>query len=222
MRVKYKINKTIYNALIDIMSEAKETEDIYDMAEIITTDNETIYLTCCKNKWFVGFDGNHYYFGYEGTRNGFIRVQPFHDSRYGVPRFYLDYPSEPYLRKDKWIWICIRKDYLKEADDNDTDIRKVTPEDVLRGFDIVEEKEVKFNYVCYELRKLLEYETTLPKNIVHPLDTIDTLLTNDKIAVVLHGKHHVYPLMIVKYKNMYKKKKRFDLKRVFYRLFSRS
>ncbi|MEM4827944.1 MAG: hypothetical protein QXK07_07900 [Desulfurococcaceae archaeon] len=203
MKVKYKINMTIYNALLDIFHEAKEVEDTYDMAKIIITDNETVYLTCCKNEWFVGYDGQNYYFGYRGTRNGFARAQPFYDSKYHVPRFYLKYPTEPHL-ESKAVKICIRKDYVSDiGDDDDVDVEKSTVDETEVSYDSEEGKYVKFSYICYELKKLLEYETTLPRDIVHPLDTVETLLTNEKIAVVLHGKYHKYPLLVVEYKNMY-------------------
>lgn len=203
MKVKYKINEAIYSALLDIFYEAKEIEDVYDMARIVETENETVYLTCCKNKWIIGYSDGMYYFGYEGTRNGFIRVQPFRDSRYGVPRFFLKYPTEPHL-ESKAIKICIRKGYIGDvSDENDPDVRKATVEETLVGYDSEEGKYVEFSYVCYELKKLLEYKTTLPRDIVHPLDTIDTLLTDERYAVVLHGKYHKYPLLVVEYKNMY-------------------
>ncbi|MEM4847420.1 MAG: hypothetical protein QW794_06655 [Thermosphaera sp.] len=207
MKVKYKINEAIYSALLDIFYETKEVEDTYDMARIIETENETVYLTCCKNKWIIGYRDGMYYFGYEGTRNGFIRAQPFRDSRYSVPRFYLDYPSEPYpvWKSEMELWICIREDYISSTNnDNGDDVRRVLQKYPMKGYDYEERKDVEFNYVCYELKRLLEYETTLPKNIVHPLDRIETLLTDEKTAVILRGRELIYPLLVIEYKNMYK------------------
>ncbi|MEM1925236.1 MAG: hypothetical protein QXH44_09220 [Pyrobaculum sp.] len=207
MKVKYKISKVIHDALLDIFYETKEVEDNWNLAQIYEKENEIVYRTCCNNEWFVGHDGQNYYFGYRGTRNGFIRVQPFRDSRYGVPRFYLDYPSEPYpiWKNTMEMWICIRSDYISNMDnDNDNDVRRIWLDFTIDGYDREEEKEVTFNYICYELLRLLEYETTLPKNIVHPLDRVETTLVDDKIAVIMRGRDLVYPLMVIEYKNMYK------------------
>jgi len=196
MKVKYRVNKKIYEALMNIFNETKRIEDDLDLAKIYYTENEIIYLTCCGNKWIIGHYGDSYYFGYEGTREGFNRVQPFYNYYYGMPRFYLDYTSYPFMphRLDsKELVICIDKKYLTEDVTEDDD-----------GNDDVKHYTTLTNFDCYLLTRLLEYETTLDKTIVHPLDTVRILLADPSKAVVMRSHE---PLMIIEYKNMYRKEK---------------
>ncbi|MEM1694383.1 MAG: hypothetical protein QXY26_09880 [Ignisphaera sp.] len=200
MKVKYKISETIFEALKTIFLDAKEIEDTYDMAKIVETNNEIIYRTCCRNKWIIGFNGE-LYFGYEGTRNGFSRAQPFWDSMNRLPRFYLDY----YYLDSKELVICIREDYLhnpREVNDEDVEYFTEVEKHSIRFID-EPPSIVEFKYHCYILKKIIEYQTTLPADLVHPLDTIETLLLNSKKAIIMRGKT---PLMIIDYKIMYPRK----------------
>lgn len=201
MKVVYKINKPIFDALKKIFEETKEVEDNWDLANLIESENESVYMTCCGNRWFIGFNGE-FYFGYEGTRNGFSVTRPFYDSSLHLPRFYLEYPCDPYpvWKKEKELVICIREDYLDDTDDDtDEDIKHFTDE-YKYSIDYESNTVSSYKYVCYKINKIIEYKTTLPPEIVHPLDTVETLLADETKAVVMRNG---FPLMIIEYKNMY-------------------
>ncbi|MFH8120350.1 MAG: hypothetical protein QXS37_06115 [Candidatus Aenigmatarchaeota archaeon] len=203
MKVVYKINKPIFNALEKIFKETKEVEDNWDLANLIESENETVYMTCCGNKWFIGFNEN-YYFGYEGTRNGFRVARPFYDSSLHLPRFYLDYPSDPYCDypEKKELIICIREDYLDDTDEYkySDDVKHFTDE-YKYSIDYENNTVSSIKYVCFKLSRIIEYKTTLPAEIVHPLDTVETLLADESKAIVMRGN---FPLIVIEYKNMYK------------------
>jgi hypothetical protein len=73
----------LFKHILGVFKAAKEFDSSsWDVAELIRTRNSATYITCCKNRYFLrrrrSGDGKVIiHFGYEGTRAGLIRLQPF-------------------------------------------------------------------------------------------------------------------------------------------------
>jgi hypothetical protein len=78
MRVVFKGPKVLYDYLVDSFWYAKEC-DVWNMATLTEEEDSIKYRTCCGNLWFAKKEGDSTIFGYEGTRQGAIRLQPFFD-----------------------------------------------------------------------------------------------------------------------------------------------
>jgi hypothetical protein len=76
MRVVFKGPKSMYDSIIDSFRKAKEA-DTWDVATLTEEKERAQYRTCCDNLWFAEKRDDCTVFGYEGTRRGATRLQPF-------------------------------------------------------------------------------------------------------------------------------------------------
>jgi hypothetical protein len=73
----------LYQHILNAFKSAKEA-DTWDVAQFEFTENSAIYITCCNNKYTVMQKDGKVYFGYEGTREGLLRLQPFPTLKWGI------------------------------------------------------------------------------------------------------------------------------------------
>jgi hypothetical protein len=77
MKIVFKCSdKEFFDYMIKAFKDAKEKDD-WQLAELKISENRAEYITCCRNVWFVEKVEDGVLFGYEGTRAGAIRLQPF-------------------------------------------------------------------------------------------------------------------------------------------------
>ena len=77
MRVVFKCaDQELFDYMLNAFKNA-EKRDNWHLATLRITENRAEYITCCRNKWFIEKTSDGVLFGYEGTRAGAIRLQPF-------------------------------------------------------------------------------------------------------------------------------------------------
>jgi hypothetical protein len=77
MRVVFKCsNPELFDYIIKAFKLA-EMNDNWHLASLRIGESKAEYITCCRNRWFVEKVEDGVLFGYEGTRSGAIRLQPF-------------------------------------------------------------------------------------------------------------------------------------------------
>jgi len=80
MRVVFKCyNNEFFDYILNAFKKAKENDD-WNLATLRIGRKKAMYITCCRNKWFIEKTSDGVLFGYEGTRAGAIRLQPFKPS----------------------------------------------------------------------------------------------------------------------------------------------
>jgi hypothetical protein len=120
--------------MLNAFKDAKERDD-WDLATLKITDNSAEYITCCRNRWFVEKVEDGVLFGYEGTRAGAIRLQPF------TPSVLWHSYNPPILEFIK-EWEC-----HITIDENGNEVHRVSIPIKVKRFEL----------------KVVEYETTTPK-----------------------------------------------------------
>ncbi|MCR6692375.1 MAG: hypothetical protein MRT15_08285 [archaeon YNP-LCB-003-016] len=176
MRVVFKCsNHEFFNYMLDAFRTAKEFDN-WDLATLKITENRAEYITCCKNVWFIEKVSDGVLFGYEGTRAGAIRLQPFAPA--GVRWHRYDPPVlEIVLDWEEYITV----------DENGREVGRSYVSTKVKRFEL----------------KLVEYETTTPKRWklewYHQIERIP-----ERSTAVIMSPH--YPLKIVRYKNVYLEK----------------
>ena len=77
MKVVFKCyNNEFFDYMLNAFKDAKE-RDNWNLATLRIGRKKAKYITCCENVWFIEKTSNGVLFGYEGTRAGAIRLQPF-------------------------------------------------------------------------------------------------------------------------------------------------
>ena len=77
MKVVFKCSDPeFFNYMLNAFKDAKE-RDNWNLATLRIGRKKAKYITCCENVWFIEKTSNGVLFGYEGTRAGAIRLQPF-------------------------------------------------------------------------------------------------------------------------------------------------
>jgi hypothetical protein len=83
MKVMFECDQPeLFDYVLKAFKKAKEfDESSWDVAQLVRTRNSATYITCCGNKYILRrrkVNGKTVVrFGYEGTRAGLIRLQPF-------------------------------------------------------------------------------------------------------------------------------------------------
>jgi hypothetical protein len=135
MRIVFKCSdQSFFEYMLSAFKNAKEKDD-WDLAILRVEENRAEYITCCKNVWFIEKTSDSVLFGYEGTRAGAIRLQPFTPS---VLWHSYDPPILEFVKE----W----EEYIT-VDENGSEVHRTwIPKNVKR----------------FEL-SVIEYETTTPK-----------------------------------------------------------
>jgi hypothetical protein len=77
MKVVFKCaTPEFYDYMLNAFKQAKENDN-WQLATLKIGRKKARYITCCGNVWFIWKTGDYVLFGYEGTRAGAIRLQPF-------------------------------------------------------------------------------------------------------------------------------------------------
>lgn len=69
-------SQKFFELMKKVFKSAKE-QDEFDLAMLVEEDTRVEYHTCCGNLWYIELRDGNAFFGYEGTRAGFLRLQPF-------------------------------------------------------------------------------------------------------------------------------------------------
>jgi hypothetical protein len=120
--------------MLSAFKNAKEKDD-WDLAILRVEENRAEYITCCKNVWFIEKTSDSVLFGYEGTRAGAIRLQPFTPS---VLWHSYDPPILEFIKE----WEC-----HITVDENGNEVHRVLIPTKVKRFEL----------------SVIEYETTTPK-----------------------------------------------------------
>ena len=122
-----------FNYMLDAFKLAKKNDN-WHLATLKIGRKKVKYITCCENVWFLEKTSDGVLFGYEGTRAGAIRLQPFinlHWHSYDPP--ILEYVKE---------W-----QQYKVVDENGNELSGHIVPKVVKRFEL----------------KLVKYRTTTPK-----------------------------------------------------------
>jgi len=77
MKVVFKCSDTeLFDYMLNAFKQAKENDN-WQLATLKIGRKRVKYITCCGNVWFLEKVSDGVLFGYEGTRAGAIRLQPF-------------------------------------------------------------------------------------------------------------------------------------------------
>ena len=172
MKVVFKCSDPeFFNYMLNEFKRAKENDD-WDIATLNVEDSRAEYITCCGNVWFIEKISDEVLFGYEGTRAGAIRLQPFKPS---VLWHTYDPPVLEFVLEWKEV-VCYDENGVKV------------------GMCRIPVKVKRFEL------QVVKYSTTTPKRWqlewYHQVEKIP-----DRNMAVIMSPH--YPLMIVRYRNIY-------------------
>jgi hypothetical protein len=113
MKVMFECDQPeLYSHVLKAFKAAKEFDaNSWDVAQLVRGRNRATYITCCGNKYLLRrrkVNGKTIVrFGYEGTRSGLIRLQPFAEwLRWGAT-----YPNSGELAvriKGEWVVFSLR------------------------------------------------------------------------------------------------------------------
>ena len=134
MRVVFKCyNNEFFDYILNAFKKAKENDD-WNLATLRIGRKKAMYITCCRNKWFIEKTSDGVLFGYEGTRAGAIRLQPF------INLYWHSYdpPILEYIKE----W-----QQYKIVDENGNELCYSTVPKVVKRFEL----------------ELIKYHTTTPK-----------------------------------------------------------
>jgi len=158
MKVIFKCSNSEEEFFDIIISEFKLAKklDKWHLAELKIGRTTAKYTTCCGNVWFVK-KANDVLFGYEGTRVGAIKLQPFPNLKW--------YKHEPPILQYVQEW----QEY-KVCDENDKEL-----------YSCKVPKKVKL----FKLQ-LVKYKTSTPKRWGLKWYQQIEIILNTKLAVIMH------------------------------------
>jgi hypothetical protein len=102
----------LFEYVLKAFKKAKEFDaNSWDVAQLVRTKNSATYITCCGNRYYLRrrkVNGKTIVrFGYEGTRAGLVRLQPFMKwLRWGGT--YTDGGELGVKIKDEWVLFSLR------------------------------------------------------------------------------------------------------------------
>ena len=159
MKIVFKCDKEeLFDIIISEFKLAKKNDN-WKLATLKVEKNKpyAIYTTCCNNKWVVEKTSDGVLFGYEGTRVGAIKLQPFPNLKW--------YKHEPPI-----LQYTLEYQEYKVCDENDKEL-----------YSCKVPKKVKL----FKLQ-LVKYKTSTPKKWkLKWYQQIERIL-DTKMAVVMH------------------------------------